>query len=72
MAHSTDALVRHAVAQVAAVREAVGGDVDLCLDYHGRSFSPAEALPVVKALEPSASCSWRSRRSGTTWTPWWS
>jgi galactonate dehydratase len=41
-----------AAAQAAAVREAVGDGVDLCVDYHGRSFSPAEALPVVKALEP--------------------
>jgi galactonate dehydratase len=34
------------------VREAVGEQIDICLDYHGRSFSPAEALPVVKGLEP--------------------
>lgn len=45
------ALVEHAVHLTRAIREAVGNGVDLCLDYHGRSFSPAEALQVVKALE---------------------
>ena len=37
---------------VAAVREAVGPDVDLCLDYHGKSFSPADAVRLARAIEP--------------------
>lgn len=39
-------------AGIDGVGEAVGDGIDICLDYHGRSFSPAEALPVVQALEP--------------------
>jgi len=45
------ALVEHAVGLTRTLREAVGDGVDLCIDYHGRSFSPAEALQTVKALE---------------------
>lgn len=37
--------------QMAAAREAVGPDVDLMLDFHGR-LSPAMAIVVAKAVEP--------------------
>jgi galactonate dehydratase len=40
-----------AVSQVKAVREAVGQDVDICLDAHGR-LSPFEAIAMAKELEP--------------------
>ena len=41
-----------AVERVRQVREAVGPGVDICLDYHGRSFSPVEAVRLARALEP--------------------
>jgi galactonate dehydratase len=42
----------HAVVEgVAAVREAVGPDVDLLIEVHGR-LSPANAIRVAKLLEP--------------------
>jgi galactonate dehydratase len=41
------------VAVVAAVREAVGPDVDLMIEMHGR-FSPDTAAQVAVALEPFA------------------
>lgn len=40
------------VDRVRAVREAVGDDVDIALDYHGRSFSPVEAIRLAQAIEP--------------------
>jgi len=42
---------RHAIAIVAAVREAVGPDVQLMIEMHGR-FTPSTAAVVAKALEP--------------------
>jgi galactonate dehydratase len=44
---------RRAVAVVAAVREAVGPDIDLMIEMHGR-FSPDTAAHVAVALEPFA------------------
>lgn len=43
---------RAAVERVRSVREAVGDDVDICLDYHGRSFSVTEAVRLARAIEP--------------------
>jgi galactonate dehydratase len=43
--------MRAAVAQVAAVRETVGPDVDLCIEVHGR-LAPAWAIEVARRLEP--------------------
>jgi galactonate dehydratase len=40
-----------AVGVVAAVREAVGPDLDLCIEIH-RRLSPAEAVVFAKELEP--------------------
>lgn len=42
---------RHAMAIVAAVRDAVGPDVQIMLEMHGR-FTPSTAAAVAKALEP--------------------
>jgi galactonate dehydratase len=49
---SAQAALDTSVERVRAVREAVGDDVDICLDYHGRSFSPSEAVRLARALEP--------------------
>ena len=45
--------LRRAVAVVAAVRDAVGPDVDLMIEMHGR-FSPDTAAQVAAAIEPFA------------------
>jgi len=42
---------RRAVALVEAVRDAVGPDVELLIEMHGR-FSPAAAVSLARALEP--------------------
>jgi galactonate dehydratase len=39
------------VAQIAAIREAVGPDVDICVDCHGRFDEPA-GHKIAKAMEP--------------------
>jgi galactonate dehydratase len=44
---------RQAVAIVRAVREAVGPDVDVLVEMHGR-FTPAEAATMARLLEPWA------------------
>lgn len=49
---SPQAVLEGSVARVKAVREAVGEAVDICLDYHGRSFSPIEAVRLARAVEP--------------------
>ena len=43
--------IKKLVARVAAVREAIGDDVDLAVDLH-RRFSPTMAVVMVKELEP--------------------
>ncbi len=40
------------VGRVRRVRETVGDDVEICLDYHGRSISPAEAIRLAREIEP--------------------
>ena len=47
----TTARIRQAERQIAAIREAVGPDVDVCLDV-GSSVKPPDALRLAKALEP--------------------
>ena len=49
----TAAARRRALAVVAAVREAIGPDVDLMIEMHGR-FSPDTAAQIAVALEPYA------------------
>ncbi len=45
--------MRAAVANVAAVRDAVGPDVDLCIEVHGR-LAPAWSIAMARRLEPFA------------------
>src|SRR5690606_35535252 len=45
------ASMAHAIDLVGRVREAVGNDVDLCLELH-RRLSPAEAITLGRHLEP--------------------
>ncbi len=42
---------RDSVERVRRVREAVGPDVDICLDYHGRNLSPVEAVKLARDIE---------------------
>ena len=44
-------IIRQAVAQIGAMREAVGPDVDICLDVNV-NFKPNEALRLARELEP--------------------
>ena len=46
------ASIRRAVAVVEAVRDAVGPDVDVLIDAHGR-FSPGSAIAIAQAMEPA-------------------
>ncbi|MBI4310314.1 MAG: galactonate dehydratase [Chloroflexi bacterium] len=43
--------MRDAIATVGAYREAVGDDVDLCIEIH-RRLSPAEAVVLARGIEP--------------------
>jgi galactonate dehydratase len=45
------ARIAEAAARLAAVREAVGGEVGVAVDFHGRVHK-AMALPLARALEP--------------------
>ncbi len=45
------AFIRRCVSQIAAMREAVGDDVDIGVDFHGM-FSPATSIRIIKELEP--------------------
>ena len=44
-------LIADAVYRVGSVREAVGPDVDVCVELH-RKLSPAQAIALAKKLEP--------------------
>jgi galactonate dehydratase len=46
-----DGVVRRAAALVETLRDAVGDDVEIAFDAHGR-FSPAMSIKLAKALEP--------------------
>jgi len=48
----TPAFTERVVARFAAMREAVGNEVDLAIDFHGQ-ISPALAVRLAQALEPS-------------------
>ncbi len=48
---ATRDIIRQAVAQIAAMREAVGPDIDICLDVNV-NFKPSEALLLARELEP--------------------
>jgi galactonate dehydratase len=47
----TQGAVNYAAEQFAAVRKAMGPDVDIAIDFHG-SIPPATAKLLIKALEP--------------------
>lgn len=49
---SPEQVHRDAVNRVRWVREAVGDDIDICLDYHGRSFSVTRAVRLAREIEP--------------------
>jgi L-alanine-DL-glutamate epimerase-like enolase superfamily enzyme len=44
-------LIAHVVNQIATMREALGPDIDLCLDVNF-NFKPSEAIRLARALEP--------------------
>ena len=44
-------VLAESVNRVKRAREVAGPDVDILLDYHGRSFSPTEAIKLAHALE---------------------
>lgn len=46
-----DQIFRESIERIRSVREAVGNDIDIALDYHGRSFSPTEAIRLARAIE---------------------
>src|SRR3989442_1139349 len=48
---ATREIVKQAVAQIGAMRDAVGPDVGICLDINV-NFKPSEAVRVGRALEP--------------------
>lgn len=50
--HGAASLLAASVERIRAVREAVGDGMDICLDYHGRSLSPSDAIRLAKAIEP--------------------
>ena len=52
MSLSPRQVLEGSVERVRSVREAVGPDVDICLDYHGRSFSVTEACRLAREIEP--------------------
>lgn len=48
---ATREIINQAVAQIAAMREAVGPDIDICLDVNV-NFKPNEAIRLGRELEP--------------------
>ena len=48
---SPNRILADSIDRVREVREAVGDDIDICLDYHGRSFSPREAVALAREIE---------------------
>lgn len=48
---ATRDIIKQAVAQIATMREAVGPDIDICLDINV-NFKPNEAIQLARELEP--------------------
>lgn len=48
---SSRQVLAESIERVRIAREALGPDNDVMIDYHGRSFSPAEAISFGKAVE---------------------
>ena len=53
-------VLAESVKRVRRAREVAGPGVDILLDYHGRSFSPTEAIKFAHALEDDPRSSLRS------------
>ncbi len=49
---STSEVVAQSALRIKRIREAVGDEIDLCLDYHGRDLNPATAIRLARELEP--------------------
>jgi galactonate dehydratase len=47
-----NAVTRYAGQRIAAVRDAVGPDVDIAVDIHAKFFEPVRALRVAREIEP--------------------
>lgn len=47
----TPAFIVKCVDHIAAIREAIGNEIDIAIDFHGK-FSPATAIRLIKELEP--------------------
>ncbi|MEO7654047.1 MAG: mandelate racemase/muconate lactonizing enzyme family protein, partial [Bryobacteraceae bacterium] len=43
--------LRESVERVRQVREAVGPNIDICLDFHGRCLSPVDAIWLAREIE---------------------
>ena len=63
------AKIQEAIDTVRRYREAVGDDVDLCIEIH-RQLSPAEAVALAEGIEPYHPCSTRIPFCRTAWMPW--
>jgi galactonate dehydratase len=51
-AHPSTSSFAESIRQIKTLRELVGEDVDICLDYSGISLSPSEAVKLARGLEP--------------------
>ena len=60
---------RQTIAIVEAVRDAVGPDIDLMIEVHGRLNVPT-AIAIARELEDSRRAGWRSRCRRKASTPW--
>lgn len=47
----TPDFIERCVAQIAAMREAVGSSIDIAIDFHGK-FTPSVSIRLIKELEP--------------------
>ena len=48
---SQAAIINESIKRVKMLREALGEDVDICLDYHGRDLGPTEAIKLARNIE---------------------
>ena len=63
----TPAEIQYAAETFAELRQAMGNDVDIAIDFHG-AISPATAKLLIKAYEPISRCSSKSRARRKTTT----
>lgn len=48
---SAAAMLAASVERIRSVRESLGDEIDICLDYHGRSLNPSEAIQFAREIE---------------------